>query len=340
MVNKLGGTPGSTPLGTTPLGPAGGSTPVAAPTAPKTGATTAAEGFAVQSKPTAALGGDKFGLAALRPNRSIDFSELEAIPGNTGSNPGGWFEHKETGERFFVKTFAVRSSAPESTGEDRIYNELVSAKLYELAGVEVPELNLIKIDGTLKGQKFEDRIGIASTIIEGKLDFDSGRIKKMDAPGVAENFMVDAWLANWDVMGMSYDNIAIVTDAGGQEKAWRLDVGGALRYRAQGSFKPQFGDVCNEAESMRDPSSAREAGPVYKNMTAKQVEASALKVLRVSDADIRAVVAEYGPRDEGDNKKLADTLIARKRDIAKRFPAAHKLAMAPTTSILGLRAGI
>jgi hypothetical protein len=44
---------------------------------------------------------------------------------------------------------------------------------------------------------------------------------------VTDAFAVDAWLANWDVAGLNYDNTVLV-----QGRAVRIDVGGSLRYRA------------------------------------------------------------------------------------------------------------
>ena len=53
-------------------------------------------------------------------------------------------------------------------------------------------------------------------------------------PDVRAGFLADAWLANWDVVGLAADNI--VTGPG--KKAYRIDVGGSLIFRAQGKGKP------------------------------------------------------------------------------------------------------
>lgn len=62
---------------------------------------------------------------------------------------------------------------------------------------------------------------------------------------------MDALMANWDVIGLEGDNILI--DKAG--KAFRIDNGGALRYRAQGAAKGKdFGTKVGELARFRDTS--------------------------------------------------------------------------------------
>jgi hypothetical protein len=59
-------------------------------------------------------------------------------------------------------------------------------------------------------------------------------------------------------------------------------------------------------------------------MTEADITASVAKVLAISDVAIRAMVNQHGPGDAAAKKALADTLIARKADLAKKYPAAAK----------------
>lgn len=219
-----------------------------------------------------------------------------------GSNPGGTYLDTETGARWYVK---------QPASADIARNEVLAAKLYELAGVEVPELHLIQLDG---------RASIASKIVEGLTKGEAAKLAGL--PGTADGFAVDAWLANWDVVGMGYDNLLIKGS-----RAFRVDTGGALRYRAQGGLKGQaFGNTVTELESLRDPSLNRQAQAVFGRLTPQQIEDSVVRVLKTSDDDIRAVVARYGPEDAGERNSLVDKLIARKADLAARYPGAARRA--------------
>ena len=71
--------------------------------------------------------------------------------------------------------------------------------------------------------------------------------------------------------------------------------------------------------------------------TRADLEASAAVVIRIRDGDIRAVVDKYGPTDKETRDALAATLIARKADIEQRFPAAAKIATAPTGRLWDIR---
>lgn len=219
-----------------------------------------------------------------------------------GGTAGAVYQDTETGVKWMVKF---------NGSEDAVRNEVLSAKLYNLAGVEAPDLHAIVIDG---------RPALASRMVDGISEVDAVTLAK--TASVQEGFAVDAWLANWDVAGMDYDNTVLI---GG--RALRIDVGGALRYRAVGGLKGNaFGDLVGEFESMRDASLNRQSADVFGRITQAQLEAGAVKVLRVQDDAIRALVARYGPTDPEEARKLADRLIARKADVARRFPRAAEIA--------------
>lgn len=213
-----------------------------------------------------------------------------------GSNEGAVYQDTETGVRWMVK-FQT---------EDMARNEVLAGRLYNLAGVEAPELHSIKIGG---------RHAVASRMVDGIAEVDAATLAK--TPSVLEGFAVDAWLANWDVVGLSFDNTVLL---GG--RALRIDVGGSLRYRAQGGLKGNaFGRSVGEIDSLRDGTNSQ-TRDVFGRMTPAEIERSVEKVLAVSDADVRALVAQFGPVDPVERAQLADLLIERKRDLAKRYPDA------------------
>lgn len=213
-----------------------------------------------------------------------------------GSNPGAVYQDTETGVRWMVKF----------QSEDMARNEVLAGKLYNLAGVDAPEMHAIEIEG---------RHALASRMVDGLAEVDGATLAK--TPSVLEGFGVDAWLANWDSVGLSFDNTVLV---GG--RAMRIDVGGSLRYRAQGGLKGSaFGRSVTEIDTLRDGTNPQ-ARAVFGHLTPAEIERSVEKVLAVSDADVRALVNQFGPIDPVERAQLADLLIERKRDLAKRFPDA------------------
>lgn len=215
-----------------------------------------------------------------------------------GSNPGGKFKD-ENGVEWYCKF----------PGDDDVAkSEVLAAKLYAALGISGQDAKLITKGG---------KIGIASrwqTVAKAGSPAD---LSKVD--GVHAGFGADAWLGNWDVVGLGYDNLQVGADG----KAMRVDAGGSLTYRAQGG-KKAFGTTVSEIDSLRDAKINPQAAAVFGNMTQADITASVAKVLKMPDASIKNLVELYGPGDAANKKALADVLIARKADLAAKFPKAAK----------------
>jgi ADP-ribose pyrophosphatase YjhB (NUDIX family) len=88
---------------------------------------------------------------------------------------------------------------------------------------------------------------------------------------LGEHYMTDALVANWDVAGLTKDNVLWQADPEnptGEDRPVRLDQGGTLQFRAQGQPKP-FGPVPTEVWSLRSP------------------KGQAFDTMQVSEADMR-----------------------------------------------------
>lgn len=231
-----------------------------------------------------------------KPIESMD--HWEQTGGQGGSNPGGKFKD-ENGVEWYCKF-------PEN---DHIAKaEVLAAKLYSALGLNAQDAKIVTKDG---------KVGIASRWQDVKK---ASPKELAQTPGVLEGFAADAWLANWDVVGLAYDNLQV--DNNGH--AMRVDAGGSLMYRAQGS-KKAFGEHVTELDSLRDPKINPQAAAVFGKMSEADITASVAKVAQISDAQIRIMVNNFGPGDKAERKALADTLIARKNDLIAKYPKAVKV---------------
>jgi hypothetical protein len=215
-----------------------------------------------------------------------------------GSNPGGKFVDP-TGTEWYCKF---------PSDPDVAKSEVLAARLYAAAGVSGQDAQLITRDG---------KIGIASKWQDVK-KVAPADLAKTD--GVASGFAVDAWLGNWDVVGMEFDNLQVDVATG---KAMRVDAGGSLQYRAQGG-KKAFGNNVVELDSLRDKAINPQAAAVFGKLTKADITASVAKIAQLPDANIRALVEKFGPGNEAERKALADTLVARKADLLTKYPKAAK----------------
>ncbi len=231
-----------------------------------------------------------------KPHKVEVTDEWELAGPQRGSNPGGMFKDK-AGQKWYCKF-------PESYAHAR--NELLAAKLYEALGVRVPELKMIEDYGD---------IGLASKVVEGVKQDAKAIQTPGKVPGVYEGFVADAWLANWDSVGLGYDNM-LVTPEG---DAIRIDLGGSLLYRAQGLPKGDaFGDKVGEIDSLRDPKNHYPAS-VFGEIPQEAIVAGVKRLAALPDHEIRGLVETYGPGGRSGRARLADKLVARKADLVSRF---------------------
>ena len=193
-------------------------------------------------------------------NKDYD-KDLEKVSGKKGSNEGGLFKDKQLQTLHYVKW-------PNSTL--RAKNEALAALLYEYAQVPVPTVRLIK---------FNDQDAVMSDWLEDAAPMTVDAMKQ--AQDVRRNFVFDAWLANWDVVGMSADNIV----KGPGDKAYRIDLGGSLLFRAQGKPRP-FDEEVKELVSLRDPGINPKAAQVFAGLTSAELKEGAERLAGITDYQI------------------------------------------------------
>lgn len=230
----------------------------------------------------------------------VEYGDLEYhAPKPGGSIPGDTRVNPVTGEKWIIK---------EVKTEDIARNEVLTAKLYKAAGLDVPDLRLVHgPDG---------KVWVASKWLDGFEEIPGVLQTAERVPELYENFAVDAWLSNWDVVGASYDNIGLL-----KGKAFRIDVGGGLRYRAQGALKTaaQFTDHVQDLDNMRNPSLSPLVSKVFGDIKQSELLTGVRRITSIPDSEIRALVSQYGPIDPSLNSELAERMIARKRWLVSEF---------------------
>lgn len=206
-----------------------------------------------------------------------------------GSNPGGWYQ--EGGTKWLVKgnkQKVIGSVTPEQS-DARASNEVLASKLIQaIDKTGAPDMKLVDLEG-----KYGGGLGVASKNVPSFKDFDVSNPDHVKA--AIKNFATNAWLANYDVLGMGYDNI-VITPSG---SAMNIDPGGALLFRAQGLPKGASHGVVNglldpsapEFESMQKTTPEQKA--VFGKMTPEQLKESAEQLAKITDEKIVKLVNTY-----------------------------------------------
>lgn len=214
---------------------------------------------------------------------SIQSSELVEEPGTQmGSMPGGLATSSRTGRRYYVKRYE---------NQEQTRNEAVANRLYDAAGVRVPNVSLLRDDDG-------NVIGVASEIVPG--------LRSEFAEDASDGLVIDAWLANWDVVGDSGDNL--MSDSEGNSV--RIDQGGALTTRAQGAPKGKaFGPKVGEMASIP------EANEAMQNASPSSLRAGFDSLRAITDKQIKDIVKANSVGDTAADNRLIATLIKRRKDL-------------------------
>ena len=191
-----------------------------------------------------------------------------------GGTTGAELVEDERGNQWVKK----RGASPE-----HLRSEVAADQIYRALGVRAPEAKLYETkDGPIKLARF----------IEGTpLSQLTGRAQREAHEALRQDFAADALLGNWDVIGDALDNI-LVDNRG---DVWRIDNGGALKFRAQGDLKKgkdAFGIYPRELWSMRDdainPNLRPHVKEIYGKLGAYELQRQLLEInVLDTDTDLR-----------------------------------------------------
>jgi hypothetical protein len=229
---------------------------------------------------------------------NISNKPLKKIGGQMGSNPGGLYQIED--QQYYVKF-------PQDPDIAKV--EVLANKIYELLGVNVPKVELIEKDG---------EIGLTSKIVD-LLDDDNieDYMEELsDHSEIKDNFIIDAWLANWDVGGYNFYSKNILFDK--DHKPLRIDQGGALTRRARGELKGKaFGNKVLELESLRDNRATKMARDAFSKVGKADLLIGLKKLENLDINKLKDLIDEYAPDKE--KKSIYNTLINRRNYILSRF---------------------
>lgn len=154
-----------------------------------------------------------------------DLSSLKVIS-NAGGSTGAQIVEDVNGNRYIMK----RGDAGKYINNGSVKNEYLANQLYDIMGLRVPDYELYDDNGTAV---------ILSKFIPGT------KVPTMkDYSKLAQGFIADCVLANWDV----YENDNCLIDFAG--RVVRVDNGGTMNFRAHGGQKTFDGDVLKTFQSM------------------------------------------------------------------------------------------
>ena len=211
-----------------------------------------------------------------------------------GTQKGGTYTDAATGKKYYVKYPKDANIAK---------NEFLAATLYKMFGVAFPETRLVTNSNG-------DIVGVASQIVDGAKMItpdDFAKLPKEVRQAFADDFLVDMYLGNWDVVGNAPNFNLMLTPDG---TVFRIDPGGALLFRAQGDLKPDDwlkGVDIPELTTLKDPKKNPTAAKIYEAMelTEQEFQAKTLetskRIFQTDQKEINEIIQIVGlPKKEAD----------------------------------------
>jgi hypothetical protein len=220
----------------------------------------------------------------------LSHKDLHKIGSQMGSNPGGLYKIDD--ESYYVKF---------PSNPDIAKIEVLANKIYKLLDVYVPEVELIEKD---------NKIGLTSKIVDVLDDDVEDYMEKLsNHSDIKDNFVIDAWLANWDVGGFDFYSKNVLLDK--NNRALRIDQGGSLTRRAQGGLKgSSFNDIVSEIESLRSSKATSMNRNLFNKINEKDIQTGLQKLKNLDITKLKKLINEYAPEDE--KELIYKTLINRR----------------------------
>ncbi len=206
-----------------------------------------------------ALPENHIATAAIAQEARVPGSAYEVINDHIGGSTGAKLVNVKK-KQYVMKQYSKSANPTLQAQNEYLANQLLR-ELHTPGGSVVPQSYL----GDIKGKTaiFNSYKQGLSPMKASDYGWVSGKMEK--------DFVANSWLANWDVAGLSMDNLMVKG-----KTVYSLDNGGALLFRAQGSPKGGlFGHVVGELDTLRNgtnPSSAKMFGHITDKKVVKLID--------------------------------------------------------------------
>jgi len=251
------------------------------------------------------------GLAPTGGKRPIP--EGETVPVRSlGGSTGAMQVRDETTGRLYVEKRGAST--------DHIREEAAADAAYEAAGVPVPHATMLEGETVKRAQMIE-----GATPLNEFWETASVAERQVIAKQLQSHFALDALLANWDVIGLVGDNVLIKDGI-----AYRVDNGGALRYRAMGAPKGgAWGPKVSELKTLRNADMNEWAARIFDGISDADIRR---QVLDLSD-QLDAIVAALPPEVGATIRQRYDDML----DQTAGITPSPKVEVAPTGPVITAR---
>lgn len=240
--------------------------------------------------------------------KTYDISDWTPGKALGGSNGARLYTDPD-GNKFVVKPVSGPNFTPSQHTADM---EALASVIYNSTGSKAPEIGFTTLNG---------KPAVVSTWTDyTPLGHLSGEQLAAAKKKLYDNYAIDTWLANYDLIGLGQENVGVDADG----NIVYIDNGGAFDVKAQGDKKQWWGDDAVDFDTWSSgmkpsQSSAWNATiPFYNGISNAEKIESAKKLQAITDQDIANMVAKIPSMSPDEKEKLVNTLAARRDSILKK----------------------
>jgi ADP-ribose pyrophosphatase YjhB (NUDIX family) len=211
------------------------------------------------------------------PKTVDSLTTVRTLGGSTGAM---LMRDPDTGKQFVLKR-----------GKDagHILEEATADGAYQALGFKVPAYHIYQTPaGPVKVAEYIEGKPLKEVLASGN----TRQINKVKKE-LQKGFAADALMGNWDVVGLDADNVLV--DSKGN--VWRIDNGGSLRRRAQGTPKTpdQWNSAPTEIWTLRDPKVNPSTAKLYATVSYEEIAGQMAEIVEKRDEILAALPADLQP---------------------------------------------
>ena len=250
-------------------------------------------------------------LQFLSSNSNVDLVFVKEMGGTNGAK---LYSSKSPDLNYVIKFYDNPADS---------YNEVLTGKLYELFGVNVPDVSLVFDAGN---QKY----GVASKYIESFKTANEKPLTEAQKKELRITGVIHAWLNNWDFVGLQNDNIGTCNADNNERVLLSFDHrcglnGRGLPLASEGHTKREhygveaFDSVVRSLTSLRNPNQNKQTAEFLKDTSEEEIKEGIQKIAHIPEKDIRDCIKQYGFGTEEDKQQLVATMLARRNYLMMKY---------------------
>jgi len=200
------------------------------------------------------------------------------------------------GQTVVIKEARLKRDGSRNT--EQMYEEFIADRIYSELGFSTPISKLYE-NGRYRFVTYVTGKDLNAIRAENEFSYARQELRR--------GFVLDCFLGNWDVLGSGWDNVRLGSDG----RVYRIDNGGALRYRARGEVKgTKFSRDIGELKTISESESR-----IFQNISNLEIYEQGMHIINNFDKIVQLITSIGENVPEIKHQELISILRERLEDL-------------------------